>query len=190
LTIKHQHHQTHLFSLIIEDDPKVEFEKCLPVQPQGCISQEDAADLGLSLYKLGIKEKLWSEDAIMFLVPICIGFGELSDPNLPLQEFFCGVSSSLNRLGKLERGVFLFDYSVIQSDAVSDMWKMICDSKPIVEPPYCIPFTIFDKKPSLSEQKKLSKQTISAFNQLGKKYYGIGATSVPLPVDCSNACSH
>jgi len=72
------------------------------------------------------------------------------------------------------------------AENLTDMAKHILESFPIVTPSYCVPFVLSGECDFGWAAIPCTKSIIDSFKAIGKKYFGKGATCIPLPISFGN----
>lgn len=179
---------SYLYNLVIEDDPDPKYSLVDPVDPRGPISYLHSMTLSIELYRLGIDLGYWSESASLYLADICLGAAEVFNPSLTLQDFFAGLASVYhqNGGGKIDETARCVKPRVMNCVDTPVEFKELADviasNYDNCEQPYAIPFVIYEDNYKRESNRKFSQNELAEFAELGKSFFGEGATTLILPV--------
>jgi len=98
MAINKSEYDNYLMVLVIEDDPDRKYENMPPVNPVGQHANSMIERLSEDVLKAGLSNDMWSEKISIFMANVVIGAGEVSNPMLPLQQYFCGIASLQKKL--------------------------------------------------------------------------------------------
>ena len=179
---------SYFFNLLIEDDSDPKYCNVEPVDPRGPIPYLTNMALSIEVYRLGIDLGYWSESASLYIADICLGAGEVFDPNLPLQDFFAGLANTYhsNGGGQIDETARSVKPRVMNCVDTPIEFKKMADligsNYDNFSQPYVIPFIVYEPNYKREPNKKFSKHELAEFSQLGKEFFGEGATTLILPV--------
>jgi hypothetical protein len=177
-----------IYNLVIEDHPDPLYQDLPAVDPRGILSSSMLEQLGQSLYGCGVKCGYWSNKANLYIANVCIGVGEMSDTSLPLISYVSGLAEYYHKeINNNQVNVMdVINPPVMNMDEISNA---IASNFPNCEQPYTVPFVIYDEVvPDF--KGSIPAHNLEALHQLGDEYFGVGATTLILPILTSKVSSN
>ena len=172
-----------IYNLVIEDHPDSQYDDLPAVDPRGVKETDMLEKLGNSLFEIGINGGYWSNNARLYIGNICIGLGEMSNISLPLISYISGLAEFYHKETETKK-ITIMDVINPPVVGMAEISEIISNNFPFCEQPYTIPFVIYDDV-TPDFKGSIPPKTMRECHILGDEYFGVGATTLILPIDTS-----